>query len=110
MTGHDGLRMQRVDFVERMKPFVASVFVGLCEIKVGVVVDAVTGYNERDRRDIKRGCVGRVSMAELDHLQFLSFKVKGIAFEDLWRRQIRWDLAGKASSQKDFMNSGLICS
>ena len=67
---------------------------------MGVVVDAVTGYNEPDRRHIKRGCVGRVSMAELDHLQFLSFKVKGIAFEDLWRRQIRWDLARESEAPR----------
>ena len=54
VTGHDCLRMQRLDFIERSKPLAPSLFVALREIKVRVVIDAISRYDQTNGRHIQR--------------------------------------------------------
>ena len=56
---NDGLRLQRLDFIDGGKPGEQPLVVGLGEVGIGAVIDGVTRNNESDRRHMKAsGVIG----------------------------------------------------
>src|SRR5882672_4203955 len=96
MSGNHCSRLQGFDLIQRAQPLTSGLFVALSEVRVRVVVDRIPRYNQANRRQIQRSGVLRVGMAKFYYFQFFALQMYGVAVENLWRYQLRWNLARKA--------------
>src|SRR5215831_20540401 len=60
---------------------------------VRIVIDSIAGYNQADGRHVQRSCVECVGMAKPHNFELFTLEVKGIAFEDFRKCQLRRNLA-----------------
>ena len=93
MTGYHGSRVQGLDHVQCAQPLAPGLCIALREIEVRVVIDSIPRHNQADRRNMQSSGMCRVGMTKFYYLQLFSLKIEGVAFEDLWRYQMRRNLA-----------------
>jgi len=55
MTGYHGFRMQGLDCIKRSQPLAPGLFIALGQIGMCVVIDGVSGYDQSNGRNVKRG-------------------------------------------------------
>jgi hypothetical protein len=76
-------RPERLDLVDRRKPFAPTLGAGLGQIQVHVVVNGVSRDHQTDRRDEQASGVIGVGVAEIDDDEFVSLELEAVAVEGL---------------------------